>query len=86
MPRRGRRRSIAGSRGWRTARSPIVSAGKLLGTYRKHNFAHIRFVLSQRRAVRWSSAERDLAALLKPGHPVYERLHAEWRGEDDDGN
>lgn len=24
---------------------PIVSAGKLLGTFRKHNFGHIRFVL-----------------------------------------
>jgi hypothetical protein len=32
---------------------PIVSAGKLLGTYRKHNFGHIRFVLSQRRSWRY---------------------------------
>jgi hypothetical protein len=56
---------------------PIVSAGKLLGTYRKHNFGHIRFVLSQRRAARWSAQGADYAA-LKPGHPVYDRLHAEW--------
>lgn len=35
---------------------PIVSAGKLLGTYRKHNFAHIRFVLQQRSPVRWGAA------------------------------
>ena len=59
---------------------PIVSAGKLLGTYRKHNFGHIRFVLSQRRAARWSTQEADFAA-LRPGHPVYERLRAEWAWE-----
>ena len=29
---------------------PIASGGKLLGTYRKHNFSHIRFMLSQRQA------------------------------------
>ena len=60
---------------------PIVSAGKLLGTYRKHNFGHIRFVLSQRRAVRWTAQEADFAA-LKPGHPVYERLRAQWSEEE----
>ena len=32
---------------------PIVSAGQMLGTYRKHNFGHIRFMLSQRRAERY---------------------------------
>ena len=56
---------------------PIVSAGQLLGTYRKHNFGHIRFVLSQRRAVRWTAQDGDFAA-LRPGHPVYERLRAQW--------
>ena len=56
---------------------PIVSAGKLLGTYRKHNFGHIRFVLQQRRAARWGTREADFAA-IRPGHPVYERLRAEW--------
>ncbi|MFC0587945.1 hypothetical protein ACFFF7_00800 [Novosphingobium aquiterrae] len=56
---------------------PIVSAGKLLGTYRKHNFGHIRFVLSQRRAARWA-AEGAATARLVPGHPVYERLKREW--------
>ena len=60
---------------------PIVSAGKLLGTYRKHNFGHIRFVLSQRRAARWNAHAADYAA-LKPGHPVYDRLQAEWQGAD----
>ncbi len=32
---------------------PIVSAGKLLGTYRKHNFGHIRFMLSHGRPGRY---------------------------------
>lgn len=59
---------------------PIVSAGKLLGTYRKHNFGHIRFVLSQRRAARWGLESAHHAA-LRPGHPVYERLKREWEEE-----
>ena len=59
---------------------PIVSAGKLLGTYRKHNFGHIRFVLSQRRSARWDAQGADYAA-IRPGHPVYERLKGEWEWE-----
>ena len=60
---------------------PIVSAGKLLGTYRKHNFAHIRFVLQQRRGWRWN-AELHAFAQLKPGHPVYDRLREQWAKEE----
>ena len=60
---------------------PIVSAGQLLGTYRKHNFGHIRFVLSQRRSARWNAQGADYAA-IKPGHPVYERIRAEWLAEE----
>ena len=60
---------------------PIVSAGKLLGTYRKHNFGHIRFMLSQRRASRWNAAGGDFAA-LRPGHPIYDRLRAEWEADE----
>ncbi len=59
---------------------PIVSAGKLLGTYRKHNFSHIRFVLSQRRAARWNTQDPHYAK-LKPGHPVYEQLYSAWLAE-----
>ena len=32
---------------------PIASGGKLLGTYRKHNFGHIRFMLSHGRPGRY---------------------------------
>ncbi|HVR92163.1 MAG TPA: hypothetical protein VHG29_13865 [Novosphingobium sp.] len=59
---------------------PIVSAGQLLGTYRKHNFAHIRFVLSQRRADRYRDTGPDFA-VLRPGHPVYDQLRREWQWE-----
>ncbi len=47
---------------------PIVSAGKLLGTYRKHNFGHIRFILSQRRPGRYG--------------PVAARRQDRWDGDD----
>ena len=59
---------------------PIVSGGALLGTYRKHNFGFIRFLLAQRRPARFG--EHDAFAALRPGHPVYERLRAEWRHEE----
>ena len=59
---------------------PIVSAGQMLGTYRKHNFAHIRFMLSNRRAERYAAGSGSYAALV-PGHPVYERLRAAWEAE-----
>ena len=54
---------------------PIVSGGQVLGTYRKHNFAHIRFMLSQRRAGRYGAGG---AVQLRPGSPLYARLRAEW--------
>ena len=59
---------------------PIVSAGKLLGTYRKHNFGFIRFLLAQRRPARFG--EREALAALRPGHPVYDRMRAEWLREE----
>lgn len=59
---------------------PIVSGGKLLGSYRKHNFAHIRFVLSQRRAQRYG-ADRGAGREPEPGTTAYERLRAQWLAE-----
>jgi hypothetical protein len=61
---------------------PIVSAGHLLGTFRKHNFPHIRFVLSQRRAERYGRSEGGRGgALPDPGSPAYAKLRAQWREE-----
>ena len=64
---------------------PIVSAGHLLGTYRKHNFGHIRFMLSQRRAGRFGASgggvrRIDLAALA-PDDPALVRLREQWLAE-----
>ena len=60
--------------------TPIVSGGAMLGTWRKHNFGFIRFLLTQRRGERYSP--RPNYAELRPGHPVYERLKAEWVAEE----
>ncbi|MCA1662559.1 MAG: hypothetical protein LC648_10610, partial [Novosphingobium sp.] len=60
--------------------APIVSGGQMLGWYKKHNFGFIRFLLTQRRGERY--APRPNYAELRPGHPVYERLKAEWREEE----
>jgi hypothetical protein len=64
---------------------PIASGGHLLGTYRKHNFGHIRFVLSQRRAARYGKngaggGRIDLAA-LSPEDPAYRKLREQWQEE-----
>jgi len=53
---------------------PIVSAGKMLGTYRKHNEALVMFFLRHRRAERYG-------AEVGPGHPLYERIRAEVMAE-----
>ena len=60
---------------------PIVSAGKLLGTWRHFDNRLAMFLLRQRRPVRWME-EADAFAQLRPGHPVYERLRAEWLAQD----
>ena len=59
---------------------PIVSGGAMLGWYRQHNFGFIRFMLAQRRPVRFG--EREAFAALRPGHPVYERLRKEWERDE----
>ena len=56
--------------------TPIISGGQMLGTWRKHNFGFIRFMLAQRRPARFG--EHDAFAALRSGHPVYERLRKEW--------
>lgn len=60
---------------------PIVSAGRLLGTWRHFDNRLAMFLLRQRRSARWSG-EDDAFAALRPGHPVYERLRAEWLARD----
>ena len=51
----------------------VVSAGKVLGTEIRHNDALVMFFLRNRRGERYGGDTR----VLRPGHPVYERIRAE---------
>lgn len=53
----------------------VVSAGKVLGTERRHNEALVMFFLRQRRADRYGPN-------VGPGHPLYESIKAEVLAED----
>lgn len=48
----------------------VVSAGKLVGTERRHNEGLVMFFLRHRRAERYGKE-------VRPGHPLYERIRAE---------
>lgn len=50
---------------------PIVSGGKLLGTWVRHDNALLRFLLQHRMPERYGIQN------LRPGHPVYESIRAE---------
>ena len=50
--------------------TPIVSGGKLLGTWDKPDNALLRFLLQHRLPQRYS-------AQLAPGHPIYETIEAQ---------
>ena len=52
----------------------VVSAGKVLGTERRHNEALVMFFLRQRRADRYGPD-------IRAGHPLYERIRAEVLAE-----
>lgn len=61
---------------------PIVRGGEVVATWRKHNFPHIRFVLSQRRDERFAGHRGRLRLEdLGPGHPVYDGLRQRWETE-----
>ncbi|WP_249171887.1 hypothetical protein [Erythrobacter sp. JK5] len=54
----------------------VVSSGKVLGTETRHNEALVMFFLRNRLADRYNPA-KDIG----PGHPVYERVKAEYAAE-----
>lgn len=60
---------------------PVVRGGEVVGTWRRYDTALLLFLLRQRRGHRWAANRTDHAA-LRPGHPVYERLRAEWEAQD----
>lgn len=59
---------------------PIISGGKLLGTWTRQNNALLMFLLRQRRPDRYAALDRDGAG-LRPGNPAYERIKAEVLAE-----
>lgn len=56
----------------------VVAKGEVVHRYRHHNNALLMFLLKNRRSQRYG-AMRDED--LRPGHPVYERLHQQWIAE-----
>ena len=57
--------------------TPIVSGGKLLGTWNKPDNALLRFLLAHRLPARYGPQAREIG----PGHPVWEELAAQARAE-----
>ncbi|WP_279350053.1 hypothetical protein [Erythrobacter litoralis] len=55
--------------------TPIVSAGKLLGTWDKPDNTLLRFLLQHRLPARYGVQD------VKPGHPLYESIRAEVLAE-----
>ncbi len=60
---------------------PVVRGGEVVGTWRHYDTALLLFLLRQRRGHRWA-AEGTHYAALRPGHPVYDRLRAEWEAQE----
>lgn len=60
---------------------PVVRGGEVVATWRRYDTALLLFLLRQRRGQRWGAHGTHPAA-LRPGHPVYERLRAEWDAQD----
>jgi hypothetical protein len=58
---------------------PIVSGGKLLGWYTRHDNSLVQFLLRQRRSERFSAGNR--AGNLRPGDSGYERIRKEIEAE-----
>ena len=61
------------------AERPIVSGGKLLGSYRVHNEALVMFMLRQRRPQHYATVPQ---LALRPGHPLYEKIKQEVLDEE----
>jgi len=59
----------------------IVHGGEVVARWTRYDTGLLQFLLRQRRAGRWN-AEGTHFANLRPGHPIYDRLKAEWQRED----
>jgi antitoxin (DNA-binding transcriptional repressor) of toxin-antitoxin stability system len=59
----------------------ILKNGEVVARWVRYDTALLLFLLRQRRGKRWHSEGAHFAN-LRPGHPVYDRLRAEWTRED----
>lgn len=57
----------------------VVWDGKVVATWKRYDTALLTFLLRQRRPEKYGNLR---VAELKPGHPVYEKLRAEWLAEN----
>ncbi len=58
----------------------VVSGGEVVARWTRYDTGLLQFLLRQRRSERYDAGRAHFAN-LRPGHPVYERLKAEWRLE-----
>lgn len=61
---------------------PVVWDGRVVATWKRHDTALLMFLLRQRRPEKFGTVR---LADLRPGHPVYEKLRAEWQRQGADG-
>lgn len=57
---------------------PVVWDGRVVATWKRYDTALLAFLLRTRRPEKYGVLR---AADLRPGHPVYDRLRAEWEAE-----
>ncbi len=54
---------------------PVVWDGRIVATWKRYDTALLTFLLRQRRPEKYGNLR---AAELRPGHPVYDKMRAEW--------
>lgn len=57
---------------------PVVWDGKVVTTWKRYDTALLMFLLRQRRSEKYGNLR---LAELRPGHPVYDKLRADWIAE-----
>lgn len=57
---------------------PVVWDGKVVTTWKRYDTALLMFLLRQRRSEKYGNVR---LADLSPGHPVYDKLRAEWMAQ-----
>ncbi len=61
---------------------PVVWDGRVVATWKRYDTGLLMFLLRQRRPEKYGNVR---LADLRPGHPVYEKLRADWLAQGPDG-